>query len=156
MMQKDSVAQPLFNTLYSLQRVEENLLTSGGENILTLNEIHIIETIGLNKSKSMGETAAALDISLGSMTKAADKLERKKYIFRVRKEDDRRVVLLSLTALGAAAHKMHERFHMRIADAVLEALNANECEILKKALGGLDNYLAILAPKESPYSHAES
>ena len=61
--------------------------------ILVEYQIHTIEAIGLDRSRTMGEIAHDLRITVGTLTTAITKLIKKGYVERKRIEEDRRVVL---------------------------------------------------------------
>lgn len=56
---------------------------------------------------------------------------------RVRSEEDRRVVLISLTAKGKKAFAHHKRFHDEMIQMVVEGLSEDEQAVLEKSLGNL-------------------
>ena len=59
---------------------------------------------------------------------------------RVRSEEDRRVVLVSLTEKGKRAYAHHKKFHDEMIQEVLEGLSDEEQEVLRKSLGNLLDY----------------
>ena len=56
---------------------------------------------------------------------------------RVRSEEDRRVVLISLTAKGKKAFAHHKSFHEEMIRKVVEGLREEEQAVLQKSLGNL-------------------
>ena len=77
--------------------IEEKCLKKGEFSDLTIKEMHIIDSIGIEKESSMSETAKELGITSGTLTIAIDNLIRKGYVQRNRSKEDRRVVLVKLT-----------------------------------------------------------
>ena len=75
---------------------------------------------------------------LGKKAKAfwtrENNLVKKGYIQRMRSQEDRRVVLISLTEQGKKAYYHHKDFHEKMVLAVLKGLNVEETEALTKAL----------------------
>ena len=67
-------------------------------------------------------------------------LVKKGYVERVRSEEDRRVVLVSLTAKGKRAFEHHEKFHREMIRHVVEMLNEDEKRVLEKSLEGLNGF----------------
>ena len=65
---------------------------------------------------------------------------KKGYVSRVRSEEDRRVVLISLSEKGDKAYDHHKRFHEEMVEATLEGLNKSETEVLVRALQNLSNF----------------
>ena len=59
---------------------------------------------------------------------------------RARSEEDRRVVLISLSAKGRKAYRHHQEFHNKMVLAVLKDLNVKETEALTNALLKLQSF----------------
>ena len=85
----------LFNDIL---QIEEKSLKNTQFTDLSITEIHTIEAIGLDRSRTMGEIAHDLRITVGTLTTAITKLIKKGYVERKRIEEDRRVVLVNLTS----------------------------------------------------------
>lgn len=80
--------------------IEESELKKSRFNDLSITEMHTIEAIGMYKKKTTSEVAKELSITVGTLTIAINRLVKKGYVERIRSEDDRRVVKLSLTKKG--------------------------------------------------------
>ena len=78
----------------------------------------------------MGEIAHDLRITVGTLTSAINRLIKKGYAERSRTEEDRRVVLVSLTEKGKYAYEIHENFHKEMVQATLDSYNDEEQEVL--------------------------
>ena len=87
----------LFNDIL---HIEENSLKNIDLMDLSMTEIHTIEAVGIKDAKTMGEIAHDLRITVGTLSAAITKLIKKGYVERKRTEEDRRVVLVSLTSKG--------------------------------------------------------
>jgi len=127
----NSLLVELFNHILLLE--ERNLKTRGLKN-LTITEVHIIEAIKKVENPSMGEVAAKLMVTIGTLSTSINRLVQKGYVINRRSEKDRRVVLLSLTDKGEAAFKIHESFHEKMINKVLETSHLNEDKILIESL----------------------
>ena len=64
---------------------------------LSMSEVHVLEAIKNSETKTMGDVAKRLRITLGTLTTSVDVLVRKKYVNRSRAKDDKRKVILQLT-----------------------------------------------------------
>ena len=104
------------------------------------NDMHIIEAIGLHEKKNMSTVAKALSVTIGTLTIAINSLVKKGYVDRVRSEQDRRVVYISLTPKGEKAYKHHEEFHRQMILATIEGLSEEETRILVKVLSNLNDF----------------
>lgn len=139
-----SLDQTLNTLLVSLFRdimdIEQKSLITEEFRDVTVNDMHVIEAIGLDEPKPSSVVAKKLDVTMGTLTKAIDGLTEKNYVNRERSVEDKRVVLLSLTQKGEAAYYHHAQFHKNMIRAVVAQLDEEEKEILTKSLGGLAGY----------------
>ena len=124
-----------------VNHIEEYSIRQGSFNDLSITEIHTIEAVGLYGSKTMSEISAALEITMGTLTTAVDKLIKKGYLLRSRSESDRRIVNISLTNRGKLAYRIHEKFHLDMVKAIMMDFSAEEEEILLNALNKLNQHL---------------
>lgn len=121
--------------------IEEKALKEGHFNDVSVTEVHTIEAIGMYKSKSMGEVAKSLDITVGTLTVAINNLVKKGYVVRYRCENDRRVVNIGLTKKGRVLYRVHQKFHMDMVKASIEGLSKEEEIVLSKSLSKLNSFL---------------
>ena len=102
--------------------------------------MHIIEAIGEREPKNMSSVAKIMSVTVGTLTIAINSLVKKGYVHRERSEEDRRVVLISLTEKGKKANAHHMKFHDGMIQAVLKDLNEEQQEVLVKALMNLRTF----------------
>lgn len=124
-----------------VNRIEEYSIKSGAFKDLSITEIHTVEAVGLYGSKTMSEVAAVLEITMGTLTTAVDKLIKKGYVERSRSDIDRRIVNISLTKRGKLAYRIHEKFHLDMVEEIMLDFTPEEEEILLSALGRLNKHL---------------
>lgn len=127
----------LFNEIWDIE--EKALITDQFKDI-SVNDMHIMEAIGIEKPKNMSSVARLVDVTVGTLTIAINNLVKKGYVMRVRSEEDRRVVLVSLSEKGKAAYEHHRQFHQKMVEAVLEDLNQEETLVLTNALKKLSSF----------------
>ena len=127
----------LFNEILDLE--ERALITPEYKNI-SVNDMHIIDAVGIREQKNMSTVAKALNVTVGTLTIAVINLVKKGYIQRMRSQEDRRVVLISLTETGEKAYHHHKDFHEKMVLAVLKGLNVEETEALTTALTKLQEF----------------
>lgn len=130
----------LVHIFQDLMGVEEKALITGEFQDITLNDMHIIEAIGLEAPKTSSAVARKLSITVGTLTKAIDRLTRNDYVLRERSEADKRLVLLSLKEKGIRAFYHHQKFHEEMIQALIAQFTREEAESLAKSLGGLVDY----------------
>lgn len=125
---------------------EQAVKETEGKNV-TLNDMHVIEAIGRTGAKNMSTVAKSLAVTTGTLTIAVNSLVKKGYVNRERSEEDRRVVLISLTEKGRSAFDTHQIFHKEMIETVVEQLDEEEKRVLAKALKSLNGYFSAVQEK---------
>lgn len=120
--------------------IEERALRRRGIKELSMSEIHVIEAIDVGEGKMMSEIAEILDITMGTMTSAINKLEQKGYVKRTKDPRDKRIVIASLTRKGNLVHKIHKNFHEEMIDHIMVDLDVDKDEHLITALRNINNF----------------
>ena len=116
----NEVLVKLFNEIMDIE--EKAIITEEFKDISN-NDMHIIEAIGKKQSKNMSTVAKTLSVTVGTLTIAINNLVKKGYVNRARSEEDRRVVLISLSKKGERAYDHHEKFHDEMIQATLSGLD---------------------------------
>lgn len=93
----NDVLVKLFNEIMD---VEERALITSEYKDISVNDMHVIEAIGIREPKNMSTVARAVSVTVGTLTIAINHLVKKGYVERSRSEEDRRVVLVSLSEKG--------------------------------------------------------
>lgn len=130
-----------------INTIEERAIKTGEYKELTVNDMHVIEAIDIHEPKNMSTVAKSLSVTTGTLTISVNGLVKKGYVERTRSEEDRRVVLISLTEKGRRAFAQHERFHQDMIDAIVESLSQEEQEILEKSLCNLNQFFRTVGKK---------
>ena len=125
--------------------IEERALRTEEYKDVTANDMHVIEAIGMEEPKNMTSVARSLDVTTGTLTISVNSLVKKGYVDRVRSEEDRRVVLVSLSEKGKKAFLHHQRFHDQMIETALEELSEEEQQVLEKTLGKLNQFFKATA-----------
>lgn len=107
---------------------------------ITSNDMHIIKAIGTEHPKKMGEVAALLPVTLGTLTIAVNGLVKKGYVKRERGTLDRRVVYVSLSDKGKKAYQHYQEFHKGMLHAFTKDLSKEEIAKLIQALQNLQDF----------------
>lgn len=128
----------LFNMVLKL---EEGALKDSTFGNLTITEIHTLEAITVDKTKTMTQVATELGISVSTLTAAINKLVQKGYVHRFRVEEDRRKVKIQLTSSGKEAVKEHENFHMEMVSDALSTMNPDEVKRFSGSISGMFEFL---------------
>ncbi len=123
-----------------INAIEERAIRTEEYENMTTNDMHVIEAIGMDGAKNMTSVAKALEVTTGTLTIAVNSLVKKGYVNRIRSEEDRRVVLISLSDKGKKAFLHHQKFHEQMISDVLEELTEEEQQVLEKALIKLNRF----------------
>lgn len=135
LLRRKEIDDLLSDTFKSILRIEERSLDNRLTRGLTITEIHTIEAVGYSERNPMNVVAARLDVTLATLTISINRLVQKGFVERVRDEDDRRRVLVSLTRRGREVYRVHSLFHKRMVEDALLDLTEQEELVLVEALG---------------------
>ena len=127
----NDVLVKLFNEIMD---VEERALITSEYKDISVNDMHVIEAIGIREPKNMSTVARAVSVTVGTLTIAINHLVKKGYVERSRSEEDRRVVLVSLSEKGEKAYFHHRMFHEKMVMEILDGMDEKETEVLTGAL----------------------
>lgn len=130
----------LVETFNEILKVEEQSLRLASDNSVTVTEVHTLDAIGLGEPRTITELAAAMMVTVSTMTISINRLEKKGLVERERANDDRRIVRVRLTDKGHALTSVHQRFHRRMAKSVIEHLAPGEVEALSHAMENLKGF----------------
>ncbi|MDD7220239.1 MAG: winged helix DNA-binding protein [Blautia sp.] len=136
----EAINDVLVNLFNEILDLEERALITPEYKDISVNDMHIIDAVGIREQKNMSSVARVLGVTVGTLTIAMNNLVKKGYVHRVRSQKDRRVVLISLSEKGEKAYYHHKDFHEKMVLAVLRDLNAEETEVLTKALVKLQKF----------------
>lgn len=138
MSNHETVNEILVRLFANVLDIEEKCLKVGDFSDLSISEMHVIDNIGINRERTMSDTAKDLRVTSGTLTTAVDNLIKKGYVVRERSIEDRRVVKIRLTEKGIAAYHAHEDFHKDLVISALQQLDGKEEELLIKILTNID------------------
>lgn len=124
----------LVRLFHDITEIEEKAIKNGRYKNLTMNDMHVIEAIGIGAPKNMSSVAKALSVTTGTLTIAVNSLVKKEFVNRVRSEEDRRVVLISLSETGKKAYAQHQKFHEEMINNIISQLDEGESRVLAGAL----------------------
>lgn len=137
----DVINSQLVTIFNEILDIEETSLKASQFSDLSIKEMHTIEAIGLHDTLTSTQVANRLNITVGTLTVAVNNLVRKGYVERIRTDNDRRVVRLSLTKKGKLLFRIHAKFHREMVEETLQGMDEKEVEVLIKGLNSLHHYL---------------
>lgn len=140
-MELDKTINSLFVTVFQdILDIEKEALITGEFEDITINDMHVIEAIGDKEPKTSSTVAKKLSVTMGTLTKSIDRLTKNNYVLRERSDEDKRLVLLSLTEKGKRAYVHHMNFHKEMIEAVIEQFDESEAKLLAESLERIQDY----------------
>lgn len=130
----DTFHEVLVNLFNDIMDIEAKAIITPEFKDITNNDMHVIEAIGVDEPRNMSSVAKLLSVTVGTLTISVNSLVKKGYVSRVRSDEDRRVVLISLTEKGEKAFYHHKNFHEAMIAALLKDLSSEETNTLVTAL----------------------
>lgn len=133
----NTINEVLVRLFHDIMDIEEKAIITEEFKDITNNDMHVIEAVGIDQPRNMSAVAKSLSVTVGTLTIAINNLVKKGYVDRRRSEFDRRVVLISLSEKGCRAFYHHKEFHERMVQAILADMDAEQTEMLVRALNNL-------------------
>jgi len=131
----------IVGTFNSILKLEEEMVKSMSKYNLTISEIHLIEQVGIFTEKcTISELAAALKVSLPTVTVAVNKLVAKNCLTKVKNPSDTRSIHISLTDLSKKINRVHSGFHKKMIADISDGMTEIEKEMLIKGIGKIQAY----------------
>lgn len=132
----------LVDTFNAILKVEEEILKQSNTLDLSINETHLIESVGKNKNpgKTISDIAQDLSITLPSVTIAINKLLKKGYVKKEKSETDGRVVYVRLTEKGLRVDKIHQYFHAKMVSEISKEMTEEEKKVLIQGMNKLNRF----------------
>lgn len=109
---------------------------------LSLKEMMVLEITGMRKTIIMSELSSVLHLPPTTTTSIVDRMVRKGYLKRERLEEERRLVVISLSHEGQILWEQHRKEHMDCALELFSVISNEEQELLINVLEKIVNYLA--------------
>lgn len=132
----------LVEAYYNILHFEEQAIKKNNRIHLSINEMHLIESIGkADKSgRTISEIAEDLNITMPSVTIAVNKLVKKGHVEKMKCTNDGRVVRVRLTKLGNTINTYHQFYHRNMVKQLSESFSAEERECLMRAIVKLNEF----------------
>ena len=85
----EAINDVLVNLFNEILDLEERALITGEYKNISVNDMHIINAVGIREQKNMSTVARELNVTVGTLTIAVNNLVKKGYIQRMRSREDR-------------------------------------------------------------------
>ena len=144
-MEKKDITEQTLNQLLvkhfkNIMEIEEKYLISPEFKDISVNDMHVIEAIGVEEPKMMSTVAKLMAVTTGTLTKSVDGLFDKGYVTGERGEKDKRVVFVSLTEKGKKAYYHHQTFHRDMIARIKDGVSEQEIEVVIRVLARMNDY----------------
>ena len=136
----DTFHEVLVKLFNEIMDIEAKAIITPEFKDITNNDMHVIEAVGIEEPRNMSSVAKSLSITVGTLTISVNNLVKKGYIHRVRSNEDRRVVLISLTDKRKKAFNHHKKFHEDMIQSLIAGLSEKEINTLVTALTNLKEF----------------
>ncbi len=113
---------------YRMKILEHSCLNTLSSDI-TLPELQVIVFLGQTGPSKMSDIAAHMFTSLSNLTVIVDKLVKKGLAERCRSEEDRRLVIVKLTAEGKDHYNSHRDIKLQLSELILAALDESDRKV---------------------------
>lgn len=126
----------MFN--YILYIEEKNLKKKNVK--LSMNEVHLLESIEKASDNTMSHIAKRSMITQGTLTTNVKGLVAKGYVERYKDDKDKRIVRLRITEPAKKVLKIHDQFHEEMIDKAISDLNLEDNKVLIDSLQNILDY----------------
>lgn len=125
---------------YKILRLQEKEVSKATNSNISRTEMHMIETIEDSPTATLTDIAEELGITKATASVSASRLEEKKYIEKVKTENDKRLNILTLTEKGKVCYSKHKHFHDMMIERLLRDFKISEYPGLLVSLQGLADF----------------
>ncbi len=126
----------------SAGRMDEEFLTEAEIDDISVSELHIIRAIGVeNGGSTISSLAARLELTLPTITVAVNKLQQKGYVKKVKSEEDKRSVTVSLSHQGKKTYSSYRKWREKMLESINDGLNDTDRQMLARAIHAFNRSL---------------
>jgi DNA-binding MarR family transcriptional regulator len=129
--------QVLKDLFYKILRIQEKDVASASNSNLSRTEMHVLEIIEDVPDVTLTQIAEMLGVTKATASVTVARLEKKRYLQKVRLDADKRKSLLKLTKDGLFCHEKHRQFHEQMVQRVLMDFKIEEYPTVIKSLEAL-------------------
>jgi DNA-binding MarR family transcriptional regulator len=115
---------------------------------VSMTHLHVLSMLDHHGDLTMSHLADLLGVSLSNVTGLIDRMEERRYVERERDRDDRRVVLVRLTAEGRSQLDAIQLVRQDLMQKILSRLTPDELDCVSDAITSLRR--AALAVQTDP------
>lgn len=150
----NKIIEKELNNFFKLYHKIEILGIDNTITCLTQNDIHLINIIGAN-TITVNELSDILNLTMGTVSIALNKLEKKKFIKRTKTAKDKRKVYISLTNKGKLAKDFQNEYQSSVVSKMMSNISSNDIEKFLEVLSKMKNNLKDIEQSYEPLSLVE-
>jgi len=122
---------------------------------VSMTQLHVISMLDRHGDMPMSRLAEMLDVSLSNATGLVDRLEERGVVERIRVPDDRRVVMVRITAAGRSLLDDVEILRVETLQTVLDQLDEHQLDGMARAAADLHTAITavVATPGELDHDH---
>jgi DNA-binding MarR family transcriptional regulator len=128
---------------YSILNAEERALESISNGKLSSKEVHVIGAVFKSletEENNFSEVARILGITLGTLTAAFSRLEKKGYLYKKQDAKDKRIFHIYPTRLAELVHIEHMNFHENMIEDIMKDMKEDDLSTVVKALKTIEKF----------------
>lgn len=141
---KSLLNKVLKELFFKILRIQERIVSKSANGRLSRTEMHMLEEIEETENATLTSIAGKLGITKATASVSAARLESKKYIEKVKSDNDKRISYLFLTEKGRDCCLNHRRFHDEMVQSLLEDFKISEYPDVLKSLRGLSEFFSSI------------
>lgn len=120
-----------FNTMLKMRKIlDQTLDDNNGDNIPTMLQVQALKTIKENSPIAASKLASKLQMSPPALTQMTDRLIKSRFITRKTNNDDRRLILLTLTNEGEKHLASILKIMEQKANQILDPISAKDLQTI--------------------------
>ncbi len=123
----------------------------GTNHLLYHSEIHFINAISSDNGLNVSQLSEKLGVTKGAITQVAEKLLRKKLIYKYNKDSNKKEVYIKLTPEGKIAYENHKKFHSKLSHKIsnyMDTLTDNQVNAIFRLINVIDENLEDINKEE--------
>jgi DNA-binding MarR family transcriptional regulator len=147
---------PMASIIADFRATMTELKCASSERLLRLGvsmaQLHILYTVQRNGEMTMSHLADVLNVSLSNTSGLIDRMEERGFVERTRVPEDRRVVLVHVTAAGTRMLEEVDALSDDLLRSVLGRVDASQLPGIARAVGDLREALEATT-RNGPHRH---
>lgn len=130
----------LKDLFYKVLRLQAKSVSKSTNNSINRTEMHVLENVQDTPNATVTDIAETLGISKATASVSITRLQEKRFLKKIKSEQDKRKSILVLTENGELCCKKHKQFHDTMVRSVLKEFKIEEYPQVIKSLQALADF----------------